>query len=375
MTGKNTFFAFLTAILWLLPACQGGKNEAGDPCSTNFDQESLFQHLADKLILPRLATLQTDLTDLQIRTTAFVETPTITNLSTLRSSWQKAYVSYQQAAPFQFGPAAEVFLRNSLNNFPLNVGDLEENIRRGTYDFNNPDGYDKGFPALDYLLYGLGADEAAIVTAYVTGPQAEGYRRYLSAVVDDMVARVNQVQAGWTTGGYRAAFIQNTGTAAGSSLSLIINQLNEHYEQTKRDRIGIPSGVVTLGFTNPDKVEAFYSGLSIDLALAAVRADRELYLGWNVDGVDGPGLDDYLNAVRATKNGRPLDTVIQEQFAGAITALEAITGPLSQAVDQQGPAVQRAYNELTRQVVNLKTDMPSVLCVAITYVDNPSDSD
>ena len=55
--------------------------------------------------------------------------------------------------------------------------------------------------------------------------------------------------------------------------------------------------------------------------------------------------------------------------------LSAVPAPLSAAVDEDMELAIEAYNQVTRQVVNLKTDMPTLLCVAITYIDNPSDSD
>jgi hypothetical protein len=150
----------------------------------------------------------------------------------------------------------------------------------------------------------------------------------------------------------------------------LINQLNENYEFLKRDRIGLPSGVLTLDIANPTKVEAFYSGISLELAIKSLEASVNLYTGSN-----GLGLDDLLIAAEAMKGTETLDAVIQAQFSKAKDALEALQGPLSAAVENDQLAVQQAYAELSQQLVHIKTDMPTVLCVAITYIDNPSDSD
>ena len=69
-------------------------------------------------------------------------------------------------------------------------------------------------------------------------------------MVTDIQERVNHTYNGWTNG-YDETFINNTGTAAGTSLSLIINGLNENYEMIKREKLGVPSGVLTLDFPNP----------------------------------------------------------------------------------------------------------------------------
>jgi hypothetical protein len=92
-------------------------------------------------------------------------------------------------------------------------------------------------------------------------------------------------------------------------------------------------------------------------------------------GKNGVGLDDYLRTVGTMKGNETLDAVIQNQFTSALNALDALSNPLSETVNTNNAAVVNAYNELTKQLVYIKTDMPSVLCVAITYIDNPSDSD
>ncbi|NJN76974.1 MAG: imelysin family protein [Saprospiraceae bacterium] len=269
---------------------------------------------------------------------------------------------------YEFGPAAEVFLQNSINNFPLDTAIVHQKIQNSDYDFTSPDAYDKGFPALDYLLFGIGNDDAEIINKLSTNVQI---KTYFDKVLEDIKTRVEATATGWET--YRATFIANTGTAAGSSLSLIVNSFNQNYEYIKRDKLGIPSGVLTLGFTNPTKVEAYYGKNSTTLALTALEISRQLY-----KGKDGLGLDDYLQAIGTKKGDKTLDAVIQEQFEIAIQEVYLLglgNTPLSEIVENEPNRVVNAYNEVTKQLINIKTDMPSVLCVSITYIDNPSDSD
>jgi len=359
---KLALFSLLLA--FSLVAC----NEDGtnNPCESDFDQQALFQHLADNLILPAYAELESTAGALDEAAQGFAASPSAAALSELRDAFQAAYLDWQAVAQYEFGPAAERNLRAALNNFPLNVSSLENKIATGAYDLDNPNTFDKGFPALDYLLYGIGdGTEAAILAELSTS----SYSSYLIAQTAFIAQTVGAVREAWANG-YRDTFISNTGTAAGTSLSLIINGLNENYEIIKRERIGIPSGVVTLGFTNPEKVEVPYSGTSLELAIAATEAAELFYRGGS-----GPGLDDYLEAVNATKEGESLNAQIVQQFASALEALRSLEGPLPTAIEENNEEVVAAYNELTKQIVNIKTDMPSVLCVAITYIDNPSDSD
>lgn len=371
---SNRQFYLLSLLLGILlfPACD--EDKGGNPCESDFDQKSLFTNVADNIIIPGYIELNSELSNLNLAAEAFGQNPGLSQLESLRSAFESAYLRWQRAAQFEFGSAEQQMLRSSFNNFPVNVQEVEAKVQSGDFDLSNPDTYDKGFPALDYLLYGI-AETDELILSLLAADQS-GYRRYLAAIAEDMEQRGHAVLKGWQDDGYRETFIENTGTAAGSSLSLLVNSLNEHYEFIKRDKVGIPSGVTTLGITFPEKVEAYYSGISLSLAEEALAASEGLFLGRSVQsGANGPGLDDYLQAVNATKEGQNLNAVVEEQFVKAKEALGQVESPLSEAIETNNESVVNAYNEITKQIVNIKTDMPSVLCVAITYVDNPSDSD
>lgn len=362
----------LSGIL-LFSACD--EDKGGNPCQSDFDQVSLYANVADNIIIPGYNRLSSELFNLQLANDLFAQNPGISQLINLRNAFVSAYTQWQWVAQFEFGPAEQQMLRSRFNNFPVNAQEVEAKVQLGDFSLNNPDTYDKGFPALDYLLYGIAETDNQILNL-LSNPGQMGYQNYISAIIEDMEQRSLAVLKAWQEEGYRESFIENTGTAAGASLSLLINNLNAHYEIIKRDKIGIPSGVTTLGITFPEKVEGFYSGLSLSLAEEALKAAEGLYRGRNTQsGADGPGLDDYLQAVNATKEGQNLSSLIKNQFQKALEALAQAEPPLSTAIESNNEVVVNAYNEITRQLVNLKTDMPSVLCVSITYVDNASDSD
>ena len=359
----------------LFQAC---KDDDGvtDLCSNSFDQTAMFENVADNIIVPTYQRLQEKVDALATQTDLFLDLTNENELGKLRLAFKEAYIVWQEAAQFEFGPAEEIFLRNSLNNFPVNVSQVEFNIENETNNFDQPDTYDQGFPALDYLLYGVGGNDdlVATVTVYLVNSDREKYKTYLDAIVKNMQQKVDQTTNGWQNG-FRDSFVGNTGTAAGTSLSSIINVWNENYELIKRNKIGVPSGVLDLNFPLPTKVEAFYSGISSELASTALKAAERLYLGIGENGTNGKSLDDFLQEVGAQKNGTTLDEVIKNQFTSAINAVTALPDPLSEDIDNDEAPIVNAYNEITKQVVNIKTDLPSVLCVSITYVDNASDSD
>ncbi|MGB0863961.1 MAG: imelysin family protein [Saprospiraceae bacterium] len=365
---KKTFATLLIISLLVWTACDPGTDE--NPCDVDFDQSAMFQNYTNGLIIPAYTRLKSEVDRLVTKTEAFNNTPTDLTLTELQYAFFNTYSMWQDAAQYDFGPAEEVFLRNSVNNFPVDTAIVLSNINDGGYTFDSPDAYDKGLPALDYLLFNTYDSKIDILERFTTNNQTTEYKKYILDVVKDIQTRVNHTYDGWTSGDYAATFNTNTGTAAGTSLSLLVNNFNENYELIKRDKIGIPSGILTLGSINPTKTEAYYSGYSIVLAKEALQATIQMY-----QGESGLGLDDYLTTIGTQKNGQSLSQVILEQFLSAKDELDALSGRLSDEVDNNTILVETAYNELSKQLVNIKTDMPSVMCISITYIDNPSDSD
>ena len=86
-------------------------------------------------------------------------------------------------------------------------------------------------------------------------------------------------------------------------------------------------------------------------------------------------MEEVLRSIGANKNGISLADVIINQYDIAIEKVDAIQETLHESVDGDKENVINAYNVLSEQVIYLKSDMPSVMCIPITYVDNPSDSD
>ena len=124
-------------------------------------------------------------------------------------------------------------------------------------------------------------------------------------------------------------------------------------------------------------MEAYYSRLSLDLALESVDASRDLFMGYaEGSSTNGLGLDDYMSAVGADKGGTPLLQLIEDQYDLAVFGLEALKpNSLYDAIINDFEATKTAYAHAQNQVVHLKTDLPAELCVSINYVEAIDDGD
>ncbi|MGK0389306.1 MAG: putative lipoprotein [Maribacter sp.] len=366
---RNTTLLFnLFIIILIMSACDGKTDESA--CMGDYDQQALYTNLADNLIVPSFQNLRISSSNLDTEITSFVDEPTTTKLTTVRTAFRTTYLAWQKVEYFNFGPSEAIQLNTKINNFPLNTALLEANISIGQYNLDSPDNYYSGLPALDYLLYGVGEEDNVIISKYTTDENAAAYRDYLSAVILLMKNKINTANNNWENT-YRDDFVTNTGTADGTAIGLILNSLNENFEKTRRDRLGIPSGFHDINVPAfPDRVEAFYSGLSLELLKVNMQTAKDYFTGMN-----GEGIDDYLEFSGVKKEGINLEDAINNQFDAIINNVNAIPETLPSSIVDETGKIQNVYVPLANQVVNLKTDTPSALCVSITYIDNASDSD
>lgn len=341
-----------------------------------FDRKALLANVGTNIIVPNYAAFNAAATQLHAAAGQFTANPDASSLGALQNGLKEAYRAYQSVALFELGPAEQELMRANLNTFPTDVRQINANIGAGTYDLATASNLDaKGFPALDYLLFGLGTDAPAIVGQYITDANAARRKKYLTDLTQEIEAKAEKVNTAWsaTGGNYLNTFVNADGTDAGSSLGLLVNQLNFEYELLKNAKLGIPVGKKTLGTPLPESVEAYYSGMSSELARLGFQTVENVYFGKDRSGNNGTGLDDYLVSLNARRGETTLAEAIASQFQVVKTKLAALNDPLSAAIRTNPAPVNEAYAEVQRGVVLLKSDLPSQLGVLITYQDNDGD--
>lgn len=363
----------LAGLLTLVAACK--KNDDGKGPADSFDRKAMLTNYADNYIIPAYTQMSQELDELQTAINSFTSNPDASGLQQARDKWEQAYFTWQKVELLEFGPAEDVSLRMFINIYPVTVSKLNANIAAGNYDleaFGNKDA--QGFPAIDYLINGIAATDADILSQYTTDVQATARRKYLNDVSGKMYSKVSGVLTAWNT--YRTTFVESTGTDAGSSFSRMVNSYVLYYERYLRSgKVGIPAGVMT-GIALPGHTEAYYTpGFGNEMAVTAVSAVTGYYEGKSFDGTnDGTGMYDYLKAI-ATKDdsGALMADVIKTELDEAKTALSGLNIPLRDAVQTSRPQVLAIYDQLQEVVALLKVDMVSAFGISITYVDNDGD--
>jgi len=363
----------LTGIFFSCSKSGGGSNPGGGTTA----KDSILANIGNNIILPAYLSLSASTGSLDSATLDFNTGPNAAKLSALQSLFKTAYLSWESASEYDgFGPAyTNQPILSGLNLFPTNNTLIESNISAGNNNVNAfANAAAKGFPALDYLLFGGGANTLA---GFTTGSGAANRKAYLAAVSADIKVESNAALKGWQASGgnYIATFLSGTGNSVSSSLGLLINSMVQDFEVGKNDRLGIPLGKQPPGQVLPvlpNEVEAYYSGISVQLALAQLKAVQNIFLGVGVQGA-GPGLKDYLVKANAQYHGGPLADTIKASFASAVSGLQAIPDPFSVTIQNNPAPTTAVYVTFQQLVVLLKTDMPSALGVLITFGDNDGD--
>ncbi|MBC7485291.1 MAG: imelysin family protein [Cytophagaceae bacterium] len=358
-------------LLGLMAVVSSCKKSEDDPAA-DFDKGPLLQNVGNNIIIPNYQTLSLAVNKMDSAAMAFNAAPTVAALSDLRDFYKKAYRAWQYCSPYEFGPALTVHLRSNVNTYPASASQITSNVSSGSYNLEAAINISaKGFPALDYLLYGVAADEAGTVLKYTTDADAAKRKQYLADVSTNLKTNVTSTLNGWLpgNGNYINDFISNAGTDAGSSLSDLVNQFIIDYENLKNYKTGIPLGIQSGGTAFPEKVEAYYSGISSELALVQLKASRDLYLGKSNAGVDGVGFDDFLKQMGYSE----LDGNIQSQYTLAISKLEWVSDPLSYAITNTPAVVNTAYVAIQQQVTLIKRQMSTAMNVRLTFTDGDGD--
>lgn len=354
--------------------CSSDSN-GSDSGSGTYDRTAMLTNWADNIIIPSYQNYQAKVNDLTNKAAAFTAAPGTETLTALRQSWLAAYKAYQYVGLYDVGKAEELNLITSSNTFPADASGIDANIASSTYNLTLYAQFDKqGFPCLDYLINGLGQDDAAI-TAFYTGANATGYKQYLTAVVARLKQTADAIVTDWT-GGYRATFISSTGTSVTSAVNSTTNNFVKNLEKDVRSpKVAIPIGIFSNGQTFPDKVEAYYKNdVSKELLNDAVHASQDFFDGkYFGSDTKGPSLKGYLDAVNAVRDGQKLSDIIDAQYALIFTSNASLSNSFSDQITTDNSKMITAYNVLQQGVVYIKLDMLQALNITIDYVDGDGD--
>lgn len=375
-TPKMIVSGVILALLLIAGCSKDDKkdNNTSDPVE-EYDREVMLTNYADAYILPAYSAYTSGIDSLKAAAINFNSTLNVTSLNQLRIKWENALLLWQDVGFLEFGPAQNISLRSQTNVYPIDTVLVTNNIAAGSYNLQLASNFDaKGLQAVEYLINGTGNNDNDIVTYFSNTTNAS---TYLIDVITDLETNANYVNNEWIST-YRSNFIANSASnAQGSSVSDIVNAISLHYETfIRKGKIGLPAGVFN-GFSQlpmPEHVEAYHYEQSLPFVYRSLVSLQKFIKGEHyASSVNGEGLEDYLNFVRAQSGGQPLSTLINNQFINISGELANINDPLSNEVVNNNQGVRDVYQQMQQMVPFIKVETANALDVMITYQDNDGD--
>lgn len=363
----------LLVITVFLFSCDSGSDEsAGD----NFDRGAMLANWADNIIIPAYANYEKELDALVSSVETFTADASESNLVSLRDKWQSAYLAWQWVSMFEIGRAEALSMQSYSNLYPTNPTEIEASITSGDYNLELPSRRDQqGFPAIDYLINGLGSTDADIVAFYTNIQTGSSYKTYLSDIVNRLHSMTTEVVEDWNNG-YRDTFVNNDGSSATGAVNKVVNDYIYYFEKHLRaSKIGIPAGVFSSNSPDPTDVEAFYnSDFSKALYEEALAASEAFFNGQHYgSATKGESFATYLEYLNSIKEGEDLVKLINDQFVTIEATGANLLDDFSEQVETNNTLMLNTYDELQKNVIYFKLDMLQALNIKVDYVDADGD--
>jgi hypothetical protein len=366
MSKKTFLLVQLLVVSLFVTSCK--KNTDGDT-DTAYDRQLLLSNFSENIILPRWENMQASTDSLVQAIGVFKQTPSQVNLSACQAKWISNYANWQYCNAFNFGPGEKPILgtvSENIGTWPVKTSTVEERVRASDFNFSDFRRDSRGLLTVEYLLFGEGA-----LDSFTNSANAAKRFSYLEEVTKDIKKWVDDNATEWKT--YKTTFVSSTGKSAGSSTSVLYNEFVKSFEALKNFKIAVPAGK-RAGQTQaePQLTEAFYSGKSILFLKHNFNSIETIWRGVAEDGADKDGFDDYLKNV---VGGEGLKTETEQQ----INAVENINNTLnnndklSEVIITDAAKVDAVYTEYQKMVRYFKSDLSSLLGIAITFSSGDGD--
>ncbi|BDD02791.1 imelysin family protein [Aureibacter tunicatorum] len=344
-------------------------NEGSEGSDTDALQKSMIENVSENVILARYSSYKNTTEGLNDKIMSFAEAPSIASLNDLKSTFEQAYLEHQYNE-FNIDPKKVINLSASINVYPANPENIEDNIQNEILKVEDVRTSEKGYPALEYLLYSDSEDK--VVEAFVSNASRGDY---LKNVSNDIVDKVQEAYMRWSPEGDNEAanfYSNNKGLSKFGALSMMTNGITQDYEWIKKYRVHKPLLIAQTG--EEYKGEGHYSKLSVKL----IKKHLEAYNDFMNGGGDADfemGLYNYLDAIEAKVDDELMSAVIKSKIKTSEEEIAKLddSKSMDENITMNSEQVWKVYDSLQSLVSILKVDMVRALGVQVDYQDSDGD--
>lgn len=336
-----------------------------------FNKNAFLLHQADEIILPAFQQLHTSANELFRALDSFCQAPDSVRLMHAREIWWNTYRYYLGVSAFNFGPAAAEGLQKDLSEeiaiFPIDAVAIEQKIESRNFALNDFKRDSRGLLTIEYLLFHNSVNQT------IEDFNSSNRRDYTLQVSTQVKERIFAVLQRWNSS-YRQAFISNNGSGAGSSVSLLYNAFVQSFEATKNFRLGVPLGLrAGQNGAEPQRVECLYSGKGAEALQIQLKTLYGIYEGQSLlSDHNSLGFKAYLLSVYG---GPQLVNETEASYENIVNQLNELNrnSGLDVQIQTDPLALKALHTSLQKHTRFFKSDMSSLLGIAITYVSGDGD--
>ncbi|WP_296313320.1 imelysin family protein [Winogradskyella sp. UBA3174] len=360
---KKFTFTLIAIASIIIIACSSSDSDASDQ---GFNVKNFLDNAVNLNIKPALNTFNLETSNLEQSISTYTNNPTVANLELARQQWKTTAINYEKTYVYHIGLARTQFLHNSIYNWPTVEGAIE-------YFISDNDSIDatfmatissqaKSLAAIEYLLFAENA--ATINSGFMNSEKRRDYLR-LSSIY--LKTRADKLQNVWATSGedYGTTFINNSGSGIQGSFNLYYNGIHNALDVTKSTKVGKPAGLENSQVINPELTQAYFSDTSKALVRVSIESVETAY--FNTAGL---GIDDYVFSIT---NNQDLNDAILNKINEIYAALNAMSLPLDEAVNQSNAQVEVLHTKIEDLRILFAVDVRSVLSIIITTTDTDGD--
>lgn len=347
---KNTLFFLSFIALITFASCNDNKEDVVDNNATLYTE--VLTNVSLNVITETYNSLYTN----SIILATAVSNLTIgdeTELIAVKEAWQNTRAPWEKSEGFLYGPVDTDGIDPAIDSWPVDVNAINNILNSGnpiTSTLLESNNEARGFHTIEYFIWGLNGNKSA---SDLTAREIE----YLTAATQNLNAQTQDLYYGWlaSEGNFTNNFI-NAGksgsiyTSQKGALQEIVEGLAIIADEVANGKIEEPLNGNN-GGAKPEAEESRFSNNSkLDFA-NNIRSIQNIYLG-DFNSANGKGLSDVVITSNTT-----LDTNVKTAISEAISAIEAIPGTFTDAIENNRTDVNTAQTKVASLLTILESNV------------------
>ncbi len=325
--------------------------------------------LTDGVVVPAYQTVARDMAQLEQHVRALCNTASNPSLETARRSWRVARGSWMRSEAMWFGPVMTRRSTSQLDWSPIDASGIDQLLAQ-EHPIAAEDvaqilaANQRGFGAMEHILFN--GEAAARLTDSTSACS------YLVALTEASRRETDAVLSEWMEGtegqaAYHAYFTDRSSIAILPSAAvadvvriqvfLIRNMVDMKLASALGLRDGIP---------DPSAIPGTAAENDLQDMRHEIMGMQTIYEG---SGPDGLGISDLVRPL-----SQETDQRLRNRFAAALSAIDAVDGPLRTAAVEQPEQVRIVYERLSDVQQTMATEVVSLLGVSVGFTDTDGDT-